>query len=60
MKSKILHYFHKNISPNHYGQLLYMSQDEAIKAIIRIAPRPKGSMQKRMCAYPREQLSGGG
>ncbi|SNQ59815.1 hypothetical protein MNV_1380002 [Candidatus Methanoperedens nitroreducens] len=50
--------FLANPSPNTDGQLLYMSQDGAIKAIIRIDPRPKGSTQKRMCAYSQEQPFG--
>jgi hypothetical protein len=58
LKLKILHCFHKNPSPDINGQLLYMIQDGAIKAIMRIAPRPKGSTQKRMRAYPREQPFG--
>ncbi|VVB85171.1 Uncharacterised protein [uncultured archaeon] len=31
-----------------------MSKDGAIKTIMRIAPRPKRSTQKRMCACSRE------
>ncbi len=43
VKLRILHHSPKNPSSNLDGQLLYMSQDGAIKAIMRIAPRPKGN-----------------
>lgn len=46
-------YSHKNPSPDIDGQLLYMRQDGAIKAIMRIAPAPLREHAKANVRLPR-------
>jgi hypothetical protein len=52
---RLFHFFDENPYPDIDGQLLYMSQDEAIKAK-SCADCPPPRMQKRTCAHSRELL----